>query len=126
MDRQARKAIREEQRRKEKKYLRGFLRRIEGGSSLEQLEEESEFVVTEENFHQAYNKAGPLARKRLNKKMEKKKMRGGTWAFTKQPVPGSSPFARRLGYLRKDYLPCADLEQYVKRFVLVHMNKGIV
>jgi hypothetical protein len=84
---------------------------------------EQDFVVTEENFHEAYNNAGPLARQRLNRKMEKKKMRGGEWVPVDKPIPGASPHARRAGYIKKEYLPCADLEQYVKRFVLVHMNK---
>jgi len=82
--------------------------------------DEASFVVTEENFHIAYNNAGPLARKRLNAKMEKKKMRGGAW----QPFPLQVQRTSHVkGYVQKEYLPCADLEQYVKRFVMVHCEK---
>lgn len=90
---------------------------------MDKIQEESEFVVTEENFNQAFNNAGPLSRKRLLAKMDKRKMRGGKWVPVDKPIPGASPFAKRVGYVQKEYLPAADVEQYVKRFVLVHMNK---
>lgn len=41
-------------------------------ANLVETPEEAAFEVTEENFHIAYNNAGPLARKRLLRKMNKK------------------------------------------------------
>lgn len=60
--------------------------------------------VTEESFNLAFNKAGPYARVRLLRKLNKIRYRNENGRFDVSR-------------------PCKDLEQYVENFVAVHGAK---
>lgn len=93
-------------------------------------EQQKPYEVTEEDFNKAINNASLFARRRLARKMEKKKHRACEFLVTYKevvsPLTGETllvPDLTKPYGPTTNYLPPADLEQYVTNFVLVNKDK---